>query len=200
MANPERIALLDAVNRLIALPQASEVYSDVLALLPAAKSLQARFSGDREFLNPLLELGVADREKFDAVVSLIEAKRADAGLPPLAAPPDERFDKTAYMRDFMQQKRERERRAVEIENMMRSERNQLRGRARLDFMQAQANKWKKGRDKALEAERKQLQHRLTLDEQKSVITAFWSTVDKELDGLEELARAERNRPVKIGKK
>lgn len=200
MANPERIALLDAVNRLIALPQASEVYSDVLALLPAAKSLQARFSGDREFLNPLLELGVADREKFDAVVSLIEAKRADTGLPPLAAPPDERFDKAAYMRDFMQQKRERERRAVETENMMRSERNQLRGRARLDFMQAQANKWKKGRDKALEAERKRLQRRLTLDEQKSVITAFWSTVDKELDGLEELARAERNRPVKIGKK
>lgn len=87
MANPERIALLDAVNRLIALPQASEVYSDVLALLPAAKSLQARFSGDREFLNPLLELGVADREKFDAVVSLIEAKRADAGLPPASRAP-----------------------------------------------------------------------------------------------------------------
>jgi hypothetical protein len=200
MNSPSKEGLLYAVNRLIALPQASELYSDVVALLPAAKSLEARFSGDREYLNPLLDLAVADREKFDAVMTLVEVKRMEAGLPPLSTSPDQRFDKTAYMRDFMQQKRERERRAVEIENMMRSERNQLRGRARLDFMQAQANKWKKGRDKALDAERKRLGRRLTWDEQAGVLQAFWSTIDGELDGLEELARAERNKPVKIGKK
>lgn len=192
--------LLGAVNALIQAEDAAPLYQDLIALLPAAKTLGARFSDHRAVLNPLLELAITDRERLDRVIELVERKRAEAELPPMVPEADDGFDKTEYMRDFMAQKRERERRAVDIENLLRSERDRLRGRARLDFMQSQSAKWKLARDTALQAARESEGKRLARQQVRAVLDAFWATIDRELDGLEQLAREEHRNPVNMRKK
>lgn len=192
--------LLGAVNVLIHSDNAAPLYEDMIALMPAAKTLGARFSDYRAVLNPLLELALPDRESFNRVVNLIERKRAEAALPPMHPSDEEGFNKTEYMRDFMAQKRERERRAVSVENLMRSKRDQLRGRARLDFMQAQSARWKMARDHALQTAREAEGKRLSRQQVRAVLDAFWATVDQELDRREHLAREEHSKPVSMRKK
>lgn len=194
----DRIALLHAVNVLVSMQDAETLFGELTALLPTAKKLGVRFTGDRAVVNPLLELALDNEEQFQSVIELIERKRAEAGLPPMQ-PPFGGFNKTAYQREFMQAKRERERRAAAIENMNRSERTQLRGRSRLDFMQAQAAKWKDRRDRLLEQARMKAGRRLRRDEVDALLQAFWSTVDRELDELEQAAKLKAGRPVSMKK-
>jgi hypothetical protein len=194
MDNELRSSLLQAVNALVAAENGPALYSDLQALIPVARSLNARFSDERAVFNPLVQLGLQNPESFGRVIDLIEHKRAELGQPPLARPADESFDKTAYMRDFMQQKRERERRRADIENMLRPPADALRGRARLDFMQMESNKWKIRRDDALEQARAGNGGRLSKDQQTELLKTFWSQVDRELDELEEVARAEQLKP------
>lgn len=184
-------SLLHAVNILVEAKDAPALYSALMSLLPVARNLGARFGGDRVVLNPLVELALTNPEQFQRVLALIEKKREAAGLPPLAPPPDESFDKTDYMREFMQQKRERERRAVEIENMMRPEASILRGRARLDFMQMQSARWNTQREALLTQAREAQGGRLPKEVTHEIITGFWARVDKELDDLEEAAKRKR---------
>ncbi len=189
-------SLLDAVNCLITNDDAVEFFNALTAILPNARAFDARFTGTRAVLNPLVDLAVSDSEKFASVLDLIETKRAASGKPRLQQNTQPGYDKTDYMRDFMQQKRDRERRAVEIENLMRKPTEQLSGRARLDFMQVQSGKWKAGRDAALAAAREHAGgKRLTKPQMQSVIAAFWAKVDKELDDLEELARHQVVTPI-----
>lgn len=196
----DKTALLNAVNALVTMQDAETLFGELTALLPAAGRLGARFTGPRAVVNPLIDLALEDPGRYEAVLDLIERKRAEAGLPPMRPAGSTGFDKTEYMRDFMQQKRERERRAVMIENLTRPERAQLRGRSRLDFMQAQAAKWKTRRDKLLEKARKDAGRRLRKDEVDAILKGFWQTVDRELDEAEAKARAKAATPVSMGKK
>jgi hypothetical protein len=198
MSADSRSSLLDAVNHMVASDAAPELFEAVTTILPNARAIQARFVGERAVLNPLVELAIADSAQFARVVALIEHKRQEAGLAPLREDAEPKYDKGDYMRDFMYQKRERERRAAEIENLMRPERDQLVGRSRLDFMQIQSAKWKAQRDAALEQARAASGSRLTREAMKQVIESFWARVDRDLNELEELAKAERFRVV--GKK
>jgi hypothetical protein len=186
-----KASLLEAVNALVAADNAPQLYSDLLGIMDAATRFGARFTGEREILNPLLNLAMSNRDQFLRVVSLIESKRAAAGASPLSAPPDTTYDKTSYMREFMAQKRERERRAVEIENMMRGDRSPLKGRARLEFMQTQSARWKAQRDDMLAAAKQRAGSQgLKRAQEQDLIAQFWQRIDRELDELEQLARAE----------
>lgn len=192
----EQHSLLEAVNCLITNDDAVEFFHALTAILPNARAFDARFTGSRAVLNPLVDLAVSDSEKFASVLDLIETKRAASGKPRLQQDTPHGYDKADYMRDFMQQKRDRERRAVEIENLMRKPSEQLVGRARLDFMQVQSGRWKAARDAALAETRKQAgDKRLTKPQMQAVIASFWAKVDKELDELEELARHEVVTPI-----
>lgn len=194
MNHDSRESLLEAVTALVVADNGPELYRDVLALIPVSRTLNAQFSGERAVLNPLVSLGASNPEQFGRVIDLIESKRAIAGLTPLVKPADNSFDKSEYMRDFMQQKRDRERRAAEIENLMRPPHDQLRGRPRIDFMQRQSARWKEQRDDALERARANNNGRLSKPQQNELLSAFWAGIDRELDGLEELARAEQLKP------
>ena len=92
----------------------------------------------------------------------------------------EEFDKVAYMREFMHQKRTRMRRAAEIANMLRQADDALIGRARLEFMDAKAAEWKAELDKRIQAER-DTHGRLPQARLDWVRSEFWQDIDKRLD-------------------
>lgn len=191
MENTNRESLLEAVNALVRAEDAASLFADVQALIPVARNLGARFSGDRAVLNPLVSLALSNPTQYQNVVKLIESKREAEGSSPLIPPADEGFDKTDYMREFMQQKRERERRAVEIENLQRPEATGLKGRTRLDFMQMQSSRWNTQREELLKKARDAQGGRLPKSVVQEILTAFWARVDKELDELEEQAKRKR---------
>lgn len=193
---PDREALLEAVNRLVTDEGANHLYMILTEVIPMARRLGVRLHGDNAVLNPLVDLAVDHPTQYANVMNLVETKRSARGLPPLddARTKDDQFDKTDYMRDFMQQKRLRERKAAEIENMMRPDSAKLIGRTRLDYMQAQSNKWKKQRDELLAKARKE-HGRLTKEQMNALLKGFWQRIDDELEELEALARAELQKPA-----
>jgi hypothetical protein len=166
-------------------------------VVPVARRLGVRFVGQFAELNPLLDLAVERRDHYDNVMHLIEEKREAAGLPPLDTHRKdvEQGDRTAYMADFMARKRQRERKAAEIENMLRPESQQLIGRSRLEFMQLQSAKWKKQLDALIEARRREAGgERVKRAELDALRQTFWDSVDRELDEMEEYARKEGLKP------
>ena len=181
--------LLTAVNRLVM----QDSIEREIAALNRAVSLQSELpvvlAGDLAALNPLLQLAIDNPDGYRGVLGLIARKRVNAGRP--MPHHEEPRTATDYMREFMQQKRERERRAVRIENMARSERERLIGKSRINFMRATSNKWKERRDHALEAARERRGGSLPREEMTEVLRVFWDQVDRELDELESLARQMR---------
>jgi hypothetical protein len=201
MTDDNRAALLAAVNRLVAGPDAPELYEALHDAVPVARRLGMRFTQERAELNPLLDLACTHPEHYNNALELIETKRETAGLPPLDPKRKEAegYDRTKYMADFMRQKRERERKAAEIENLIRPEGQQLVGRARLDFMQLQSAKWKKQLDALIAARYSEVREgggeRIPKAELTALRQSFWDQVDRELDEMYAYAKAEAQKPA-----
>ena len=181
----DKDALLEPINFLVLDATAPRMFA-VLMDVVKVKQLPVKLMGDAAILNPLLALSREDEEAFDRVVALIDSKRAKRGWPPLKT--DEKFDRNEYQRDFMYQKRVRERRAADIENMNRTDRTRLIGTKRIEYMRTISNRWKKRRDELLDAERKRLDGTMPLETMRSLLEQFWARVDEELDALEAEAR------------
>jgi hypothetical protein len=200
----DKDALLRSVNILLTRENAVELY----AVLMEVSAAHARFPdyvtlyGEACELVPLLRLRRKNIKKFQQLIDFIEALRLKAGAESLQKP----YDKTQYMRDFMDAKRQRQRRAVEVENMLRPPRDALKGIARAQFSDAQSAKWKAALDEKLESVRASLPHadgrpaRLPLEMMNQIRKDFWTSVDHELAQLEELARKEQFNVGKVGKK
>lgn len=186
--------LLGAVNALIRSPDAQSLYDAMLAVANLAMTQPVGLVGNAAIVNPLLDLRRQNPDKYDRVLELVEARRAEAGFSPLQRPASDKFDKSDYMREFMDRKRQRQRRAVEIENIIRPGRDKLVGRARLDFMDRQAAKWKVELDAMLENAREKVGGRLAKDVMVGLRDQFWAKIDTELDELDELARKESLNP------
>jgi hypothetical protein len=202
--------LLTTVNYLVTCANVNREFEMLNLIVPLLNKLgnDVRFVHNLAILNPFLDLALEDREKYERVMELVRQKRSVARLstPEIVTtrvttvtqspqPEDEQAEEngtTEYQRLFMQQKRDRERRAAAIENLMRPEKDQLRGRARLNFMSKVAAEWKQARDRALAAERARVGASLTREEMREVLRVFWEGVDRELDELEKLARQERH--------
>lgn len=179
----DKHALLEALNTLIQSDDAQHLFN-TLTTVAALKTVHpVMMSGDAEVLNPLLTVARSSPDKFAHYMSLVDSKRAEAGLPLLAPQKDDRFDKSAYMREFMYQKRQRQRRAADIENMSRGK-DRLIGRSRLDFMDAQAAKWKAELDRRIAAVRAAHGQNLPRELLDTVRAQFWSWVDESLDQAE----------------
>lgn len=185
--NYTREELLAAVNVLVGGPIASELYETLSAIVRVARMHPVKLDGPAAVLNPLLALSLSDPAAYERMLEFIDNKRTAAGLEPLRPPPP-KFDKVAYQRDFMDHKRQRLRRLAEVENMQRPPKDQLVGRARLDFMDAQAAKWKARLDQAMDDARRELGSRLPRETMEQIRTRFWTAVDAELDELEAKAR------------
>jgi hypothetical protein len=192
----DKKALLVAVNTLITSPDAHELYEQLCSVAYIATRAPVKLADKAEPLNPLLALRVADQPAFDRVIELIEARREALGYDHLVKPAERGYDKTRYMRDFMDQKRERQRLAAKIENMLRPERDQLIGNARLDFMRRQSARWKELRDEKLERARAAAGGTLSAEARKRILDQFWEAVDGDLAQRMEAAKRTQLSPTK----
>lgn len=184
--------LRDAVNALATRDDVAPAFAALAPAVEFSRRYPIQLSGHAAFLNPLLDLGRDDPDALQRLLSLVESKRAAAGLAPLVPEKDSAFDRTEYQRQFMDQKRQRTRRAVDIENMRRPERDQLRGTARMDFQDLVAAKWKKELDE-IEARAREAapDGRLSRETWTSMRQKFWSGIDKRLDEEEAVVRRSR---------
>lgn len=186
-----RTALLAAASELISRADASDLFDSLQAVARLAGKARhpVALTGSAESLNPLVELARKDFAAYERVLELVDVKRQAAGLEPLKPAADDGFDKTTYMRVFMDQKRQRQRRAVEVENLQRPERDRLIGRARLDFMDVQAARWKAQLDARMATAREANGGtRLPKAVEQAVRAQLWASVDAELDAAEAAAK------------
>lgn len=189
-----REALRQAVITLVEAPDAEHLHDSLTAAVKLARVHPIELSGDAATLNPLLHLGATNPEAFARIMALVDAKRREAGRAPLVPPQEDKFDKVEYMRVFMDQKRQRQRRAAEIENLQRPDRERLIGRARLDFMDRCAAEWKRELDELLERARTNMgTQRLPRDHLDALRAQFWASVDARLDALEQDVRQKKAR-------
>jgi hypothetical protein len=174
--------LLETVNFLVTDPSASRHYEALLAVLKVSH-LQIKFTGEMAGLNPLLDMYRDDPSALQRVIELVDDKRTKRGWEPLQKV-ENGFDRNQYQREFMHQKRNREKRIADIENMSRPEKDKLIGQARIEFIRRHSNTWKKRRDALLAAARKEHGGPLSQDQMKRVLEQFWETIDQELDEAE----------------
>lgn len=186
MNKENKSALVDAAHLLRRSDDAIDLYDMLTVAAPlVARFPLLRFVNDAEPLNALAKLKIGEPETYADIIALVERHRAEANLPALAQADGGKFDKAAYMQQFMEQKRLRQRRAAELENMQRSERDKLIGRARMDFMQRQSEIWKHERDAFIAKVREAaLPDRLTKEQSQVALNQFWDKVDRQLDELE----------------
>jgi hypothetical protein len=178
-------ALLAAVERLIGDPLAAKHYSMLTELAKLPSDTPVALVDEAAYLAPMLELAMRDKPVFAKVIRLVDNKRAAHGMPALAPPEDEPgFNRNEYQRDFMQQKRLRERRAVNIENMLRPARDKLVGNVRLEFMRRASAQWKARRDSMIGGARDASGGTLSKEQVTAILRAFWQKIDDELDAAE----------------
>ena len=182
--NFHRENLLAAANILINHPDAQHLYETMVAVADLSRQFPIQLTGPAEPLNPLLEVRLDAVDVYERIIALVEEKRRAVGYEPLQRQADDKFDKNEYMREFMERKRQRQRRATDIENMMRPERDRLRGRARLDFMDRQSARWKDELDARLERVRQAHNGRIPKAVLQLTREQFWQNVDRQLDELE----------------
>lgn len=171
-----------AAIKLITAANSHELHEALEAVTRLATRYPVKLSGDASVLNPLVALSVADPDKFKAVMEFIDRERLKRGFDAFMAPPkaSAKENKVAYMREFMDQKRLRQRKALDIENMRRPEKDRLVGNARMEFMRRASLRWKDLRDEAL-ARATPTGGTLTAKQRSDVLDRFWAAVDEDLE-------------------
>lgn len=205
--------ILEAMNALIKHDNAVTLNYYLGAALRCASGLPIKLTGEAAVVNVLFQLAQQDRDTFLSIMEMVNSKRVSRGLEPLrpvfegeqeeveADEPNalsmaaeetlKRFDKTAYQRLFMDESRARKRRAINIENSVRPERDRLIGHARMEFMRMCGVRWKQQRDALVKAARQGSGGTLTKAEMQAILSRFWTAVDTALDEKEAAARQRR---------
>jgi hypothetical protein len=175
--------LLDAANILLRSPEAESLYKTLRSVTALPPNLPIKLSGGYIDLNPLLTLFRHDPTKFGTLMDHVDTRREQLGVPRLQCEPVEvKFDKTDYQRDLMAERRRRQTRAAELENMKRPASEQLVGHAREDFMRMQQKRWTVRLEATLDTVR--LGKTMTKEARQQISARFWDTVDRETDESE----------------
>lgn len=180
--------LSEAASALIERDDAPWLYDALCAAVRLQVNYPVALIGSAAVVDVLRAAAKDDPKMYERVIALVDAKRAGKGKLPLVPVEEDRFDKREYMRDFMDKKRQRLRRAVEIENFLRPERDALKGRSRLDFMDHQAACWKEELDVRIQRAREVSGGPLNHSALTSIRGQFWAWVDEHLDKAEADAR------------
>lgn len=188
-----KAAVAQAANMLVTDSDAKTLYAQMQGVMElSAKGIPVQLTGAAATLNALVMLANHSRPAFDGVMELVEHKRGEAGLVPLAeGDPDRR----AYMREFMASRRQRLGRLVGLWNQLRSERDKIQGATRLAFEQLHGARWKEEKDRREDAMRDTLGRRLSMEERRAIGNQLWSEVEAELDDLERFVREEVRKPL-----
>lgn len=189
----QKSLLAEAANALIEDSDAQAIYKQMLGVYELAKKgVPVQLTGRPAVLNPLLDMMLTDFPAAERVVQLIERKRSEGGMTPLD---DSVFDRKAYMRELMAQKRARQAKLVELVNMLRSDKDKIKGAPRMEFERIHAARWFDVRQEREDELRTRLGRRLTEDERTGIIRQLWVDVDTELAQLEEFVQAEMRKPL-----
>lgn len=175
----------EAAARLVKFEEAKGDYDILDEVLAKAGQLPVKlYNTSATWLNPLLFLYKEKPDVYQTVIQWVNSKRINKGFTPLVVEkPD--FDKTEYMREFMAERRSRERRLIAIENAQRAERDKLQSHSRDNYLRKVSAEWRAEKDKMLEAAmREKGGKRLTKVERQEVLRLFWETIDKRLDDME----------------
>lgn len=191
----EAAAIAEAASLLVESESAPRMYDSLVAVARLAAHHPVRMDGELAPLNALVSVFARNPDGFHRLMALIDAKRAAKGRTPMVPTTEKRYDKTEYMRAFMDAKRQRENRAVEAENALRPAADRLIGNARMEFKRVQSAKWNARLQAALDAAREAHGARLPKAVQDKTRDDFWAMIDAELDDLEEYVRTEQLKPA-----
>lgn len=198
----ERQHEVTAANVLLKHPEAPALYEQMVKLLSLPDTVKAVLYDEGALLNPLIRLARRDRTRYNTVISVIEAKRAEQGFAPLVPDVDDKFDKNKYQRELMASIRLRTFKAAAIENLRRPPSGQLIGHSRLEFMRVQRGKWMAQLEALLEAKRVEIKNKtvpgatrpgdglhkwattMTKNQRQIISGQFWDRVDQELEEAE----------------
>lgn len=175
--------LAEAANTLIHDNKAPEMFKTLLDVLGLPPTLPVKLSGEASVLNPLLTMARNDREAFNRVIDLIESKRASREMSPLRQPVTEaKFDKNKYQAELMAERRVRQIKAVDIENLRRPPSAQLEAHPRMEFMRVQQSKWMRQLEAQLAA--RKTGKTITKAQRQEISAQFWQGIDRELEEAE----------------
>lgn len=181
--NVDKAQLAAAANYLV---QTHEYISQVREITEIVKQWGSRhvfFVGDRECLNALINLGLAQPEKLQQLYEIIQAKRKEM--------PDVR--RNEYQRDFMARMRHRVSKALEVEALVHGKAltpaEKKKSEARL------RKEWTTRKEQALTDAGEQ-----DWKGRNAVTAKFWAVVDTELDKMLTKARQVLDKPVRHRKR
>lgn len=192
-------ALIEAMNHLITSADAAECAKALDAMRFPARAWHVQFYGPMSVLNPWLLLERKDPERANRMRRIVDNKRRSVGLPALwdKAPASPKAGTRSYMRDYMKQRRQRLRRAVDIANMQRPAKDRIIGANRLEFERVTHEQWTARLNKILDDARERAlaegHAHLPKDESDELRDAFWAGIDREMDAAEEKALAAKPR-------
>jgi hypothetical protein len=155
--------VVDAVNWLIEAPNYASLINEMTRIIEHWDTHPMYYGGHLSQLNAMLDVGVQSRTAFEALVRLIEEKRA-------IHPKVQRVD---YQRNLMRDRRARMAKALELHE---ARYGRLRGEARMAEMAAIQQRWAKAKARFLAQKGP-----LGWKERNEATQEFWDQVDKQLD-------------------
>lgn len=165
----------DAVQLLVDAPNYARIINEMTQIIENWEAHPMAYSGRLMPLNALLEVGLANRNAFEALIQLAEKKRR-------LVPKLKRVD---YQRDLMRERRAREKRALELAELTRGPmaREQVS-----QYLRETRERWN-------EAKRQHVQAKGKLDwsGRNEATREFWEMIDTQLDRNIQDARRKRAR-------
>lgn len=167
----ERELLKDAANFLVRTNASERIIADIVRIADTWSVQPMIYEGPLSPLNTLVNLAIADRERFNRIVGLVRRTREKM--------PKARTN--AYQAEFMAKTRERERKALRLHER---ETEAQTAAARLAYLAALRQRWAKARNEMLDTERAAYSASgkpLPRDRRYAAIAAFWAKIDAVLD-------------------
>lgn len=168
----DKSKLVEAANYLIESDTYTATMREIMLIIRDWGTLQCRYSGERECLNALVELGLEDMGKLQRVVDLIDSRRKTG--------PSMR--RTQYQAEYMAQRRARAAKAMQIEALVRGK--PLSPDEKRDCDKRVHDAWAKRKQAFLTEQRA-----ASYDDRLAATELFWEQIDRELEEQLQVAMA-----------
>jgi len=165
--------VVEAVNYLIYAPNYASLINEMTRIIETWDTHPMVYAGQLAPLNAMVDVGLKDRAAFERLIDLIEAQRK-------LVPAVRRVD---YQRNLMAQRRARESKAVELQELLYGP---MRGARRMQFLSDLRQRWAKAREKFIKAKGD-----LDWKGRNEAAAAFWAEIDRNLEINVQDARRKR---------
>lgn len=173
----DKARIAEGLTLLVNTKEYTRRVKQIIEIIDEWEDTPRMFGGALEPLNALIDVGLANREALDRLLTLAQAKRR-------LVPVSKRVD---YQRSLMQEKRNRLYRAVELEALMRG--SPLKGAAKSKYMRETQSRWMAERNAFIAAKGE-----LSWKERNTAANEFWANVDAQLERDLKEAKAVLDRP------